>query len=700
MITIGCNGMELAFSDKGQLSGIFQNGKCISDKRREDFFLQISVNGICYTDVQDFSFEKAEQTENRLVIYYRLLDMMRIVIHLETVDDTYIRLHAAFYNEPGGGEKEVSDIIFCLPAIRYEGIEKDWFHAPGQGACYEVTSENITFSPDSRVADMEGFTMQEDMYSTTPDKGAGLLAVEDDSRGKAIGFVSYCDRENFFPMTKVDQMGIYLFQKEKLVFELTRFPEMEGGYLYLLPGGGYRQVLETYQRILKEDTGLKIPKTPSWFFRGAVLEISMMQLRNFKEAAERIDEFYKIGIRTFYMMPFTSYDRPSPYCTIDYFQIDEVYGTEEDFREFVRKLHKKGMRIILDFVPQGASLNSSLVIDHPNWFEKDKKGDMMASHGWNDTCSFDWANTEVQQFFVEVGCHYVKEFDVDGYRIDAPHWKEPNFDGKLPYHASNTCFGSVRMLRKLLAELAKIKPDVVLMNEVWGIIYADCTHAACEYNIHWALYNTALGVYKGGQLQRWLSDYSYTQFENSCKVLFLETHDTRLLTPVSYRIRGAAVTENLMDLAVFMGYEPMIWYEELPYRRVYYQKLLSIKEELQEELSCWADTDRIFADNENVFVASRQNGGRKMLFLVNFGNYPVKTFLKGFVEYFGLQEGKKYHTSMIYSEKMEVMTGSEKQFRRDRFLWQSEDTFTAQNGEKLMWGMQACVSYWLEIVEE
>lgn len=164
MMTIGCNGLELAFSDRGQLAGIFQDGKCITDKRREDFFLQINVNGVYYTDAKDFVFEKAQQAEGRLVIYYRLLNRMRIAVYLEAMD-TYIRLHAAFYNGPDDGEKkEVSDIVFCLPAIRYEGIEKDWFHSPGQGACYEVTSENITFTPKSRVADMAGFVPQEDMY--------------------------------------------------------------------------------------------------------------------------------------------------------------------------------------------------------------------------------------------------------------------------------------------------------------------------------------------------------------------------------------------------------------------------------------------------------------------------------------------------------------------------------------------------------
>lgn len=699
MLNIVCKDLEVVFSDKGEFAGIFQGGKCISGKKREDFFLQISVNGKCYTDTEDFVFEEAKQSEGKLTIYYRLPGIMRIAVYWESMG-AYLRLHAAFYNEPGGEEiKELSDIVFCLPALRYESVEKDWFHSPGQGACYEVTSENITFSPESHVADMAGHILQEDMYSTTPDKGAGLLAVEMESREAAVGFVSYCNRENFFPMTRVEEEGIYLIQKEKLVADLTRFTEMEGGYLYLLPGRGYREVLEAYQQVLRAESGLKPLKAPDWFLKGAVLEVSMMQLKNFKAAIEKIDELYEIGVRVLYLMPFAQFDRPSPYCTMDYFKIDEVYGPEEDFKEFVEKLHEKGMRILLDFVPQGASANSPLVKEHPDWFEKDKEGNLVASHGWGDTRSFDWANPEVQQFFVEIGCHYVREFDVDGYRIDAPHWKEPNFDRNIPYPASNTCFGSVQLLYKLLEELVKMKPDVVLMNEVWGILYAGCTHAACEYNIHWALYHAAMGIFKGRQLQRWLAEYRYTQFEDSCKVLFLETHDTRLLTPIAFRIRGAAITENLMDLAVFMGYKPMIWYEEIARRKAYYQKLLALRETLEEELFCWADTDLIFAEHENVFVASRRNGSRKMLFMINFGNYPVQTSLEGLADYFGFQEGKEYHTHMIYSEEMKIVKGSADRFRRDLALQQSTEMLTTENAKKVVWGLQACTSYWLEIKE-
>ena len=127
----------------------------------------------------------------------------------------------------------------------------------------------------------------------------------------------------------------------------------------------------------------------------------------------------------------------------------------------------------------------------------------------------------------------------------------------------------------------------------------------CEYNIHWALYNAALSVWNGSQLQRWLSEYRFTQPQDAPKVVFLETHDTRLLTPPAQRLRGSAVTEALMDLAVFAGCQPMIWYDELERRESYYTGLLALRAELGGALEGWADTEAVTTDQPNVFAAAR-----------------------------------------------------------------------------------------------
>lgn len=115
MIQIACGRLEICFSDKGELAGIFQNGESILDKRKEDFFLQVEVDGKSYTDRQDFVFENVEKQDGSLTLYYLLLDTVQIAVHLE-VEEEFIRIYASFGGKDGQmAVREISDCTFvCL----------------------------------------------------------------------------------------------------------------------------------------------------------------------------------------------------------------------------------------------------------------------------------------------------------------------------------------------------------------------------------------------------------------------------------------------------------------------------------------------------------------------------------------------------------------------------------------------------------
>ena len=684
MKTLSYNNLELSFTDRGRLCCLSQNGDRITGNRQDDPYVTLVIDGKEYSDAHGLAFARWQEENGALAVTYTG-DGFEVTVHIEKAL-CGLCLYADITALPGVSLQEVQSVTFPLPAVRYDGLDADLFHAPGQGACYEVTSENIIFSPDATTGDMRGFVTQEDMYSTTPDKGAGLLAVERADKTACVGLTSYCSRENFFPMTRVTDDGIYLMQRDMLVFDLRRFPKMETGRVYVL-AGSYRQVLESYQTLLSRVVGLRVPETPGWLRRGAILEVSMAQLGDFDRAIGQLDWLYGIGVRTLYLMHCLCYEDPSIYCTIDYFRIEPRFGGEDAFRRFVTALHAKGMRILMDLVPQGTSAGNALVREHPDWYEKTPDGKMFGSHGWDDTCSLDWANPEVQQFFASVASFYVKNFDVDGYRVDAPHWKEPNRDPQLSYHASYTCFGGVRLTEKVLESIRAIKPDAALLNEVWGAVFQHTTHTVCEYNIHWALYNAALSVWNGSQLQRWLSEYRFTQPQDAPKVVFLETHDTRLLTPPAQRLRGSAVTEALMDLAVFAGCQPMIWYDELERRESYYTGLLALRAELGGALEGWADTEAVTTDQPNVFAAARR-GERRLLLLENLGSYPTRTHLSGASAFFGLDPQKSYRAEVIRCAGNIGVSFPSRSF-----------TFTGSDLENQEIILEACRSCWFELRE-
>ena len=70
---------------------------------------------------------------------------------------------------------------------------------------------------------------------------------------------------------------------------------------------------------------------------------------HFDKITEWADHAYKIGCTAIYIGPlFESVGHG--YETIDYKKVDCRLGTNEDFKEFVKHLHEKGMKVIVDGV--------------------------------------------------------------------------------------------------------------------------------------------------------------------------------------------------------------------------------------------------------------------------------------------------------------------------------------------------------------
>lgn len=80
----------------------------------------------------------------------------------------------------------------------------------------------------------------------------------------------------------------------------------------------------------------------------------------------RLDYIKDLGVDVIWLNPvYQSPDVDNGYDIADYQSIDERYGTLEDFRELLLKVHEKGMRLIMDLVLNHTS------DEHP-WFTKSR----------------------------------------------------------------------------------------------------------------------------------------------------------------------------------------------------------------------------------------------------------------------------------------------------------------------------------------
>jgi alpha-glucosidase len=127
----------------------------------------------------------------------------------------------------------------------------------------------------------------------------------------------------------------------------------------------------------------KEPKS-KWWQKGVIYQIYP---RSFKDEnndgigdlrgiISKLDYLNWLGVSNIWLSP----HYPSPmedfgYDITDYCNVDPIFGTLSDFDELIEEVHKRDMRIIIDFVPNHTS-------DKHSWFIESKSSEKNPKHDW------------------------------------------------------------------------------------------------------------------------------------------------------------------------------------------------------------------------------------------------------------------------------------------------------------------------------
>ena len=182
------------------------------------------------------------------------------------------------------------------------------------------------------------------------------------------------------------------------------------------------------------------------------------------------------------------------YETTDYKKLDSRLGTNEDLTNFVAECHKQGVRVILDGVFNHTGRDFFAFKDIRQNRENSQYKDwycnvnFWGNNSFNDGFSYEnWGghdllaklnqhNPAVRDYICDVIRFWVKEYDIDGIRLDA---------------ADVMDFEYMKALRRVANE---VKPDFWLMGEVIHGNYSrwaneGTLHSVTNYMLHKALFS-------------------------------------------------------------------------------------------------------------------------------------------------------------------------------------------------------------------
>ena len=184
---------------------------------------------------------------------------------------------------------------------------------------------------------------------------------------------------------------------------------------------------------------------------------------------ENVDYLKDLGINCVYVNPIFAAGEYHKYDLLDYFHVDPVFGGDEAFREMVDTLHANGIRIIIDgvfnhcgwyFFAFDDVVRNQEKSQYCDWFyhlefpvvrpETPEIYPSYACFAYERMMpKLDTANPEVRDYFCRVGCYWVEEFGIDGWRLDVASEVDDSF---------------WRAFRRAVKE---VNPDALLIGEVW-----------------------------------------------------------------------------------------------------------------------------------------------------------------------------------------------------------------------------------------
>lgn len=293
-----------------------------------------------------------------------------------------------------------------------------------------------------------------------------------------------------------------------------------------------------------------------------------------------------LGVDLIWLMPVF----PSPsyhgYDVSDYKAVQPDYGTLADVDALLQLAHSRGVKVILDWVPNHASkkhpffVGSAAGTDHQDWFVwRDTAPELAWKQPWSGTGKVwhasgkrwyygvfsssmpDWNVTQpaVSQYLQDAAAFWL-ERGVDGLRLDAVRYLVETGPGKGQQDTDAT----LAWWKDFSALVGKTRPGSLLIGEAWAsnTIAGKYQQAGLQMTFDFDLQASLLSAVQGGiadGLQTVACQEDATIGKGAARGVFLSNHDMTRWTSQVVDPQAQKLAESLQ---FFVPGTPFLYYGE------------------------------------------------------------------------------------------------------------------------------------------
>lgn len=291
---------------------------------------------------------------------------------------------------------------------------------------------------------------------------------------------------------------------------------------------------------------------PDWSRNAAIYQINLRQFTpqgTLAAAAKELPRIKALGADIVWLMPIHPIGLKnrkgslgSPYSVRDYYAVNPEFGTLDDLKAFVGRAHELDMFVILDWVANHTAWDNSLVETHPDWYERDWKGEYRPTPwwDWSDIIDLDYSKPGLREYMTEAMKYWVREAGIDGYRCDVAFYVPLDF------------------WENLRRELERIKPVFMLAEAEFRDLHAASFDATYAWSWHNAMHEIAQGksdvyalfIYYSGNEGAWPRD--------AMRMTFVSNHDKNSWEGTQFELFGDAL-EGAIVLSVVGEGIPLVY---------------------------------------------------------------------------------------------------------------------------------------------